>query len=453
MKTGTIGWKEVTLICRAIAGELVLNDLLARLRDVLLTSLKAQRALLLLLEKDGYLVAVQAVPDNPQLVYIPFTKLEKRVQTVINRVIGTRQKTTLTERGLTYVVVPLLHEGRLAGICYLEMREYDEEVGEKLEAVLAQTAVSLTNARRFAESQDQARLLEGEEAYRRLLQQKVAERTTEIEQAMEKIKTTQDQLIVQENLASLGSLTSGIAHEIKNPLNFINNFAAMSIELTQELRHIVEQQDDLLAGESGEEIVDILSHLEFNANKIQEQGKRADSIVRSMLRHSRDQVGERELTDINQLLEDAINLAYHGARNNNMDCEIKIEKEFDTTLAPIGLVPQDMGRVFLNIMSNACYAVQDKYRDTGKSYQPTILAITQDAGDWLEVRIRDNGYGIPEDDYDLIFAPFYSTKPTGEGTGLGLSLSYNIVVQGHQGKIEVESELEKYTEFIVRLPK
>ena len=453
MKTGTIDWNEVSLICQAIAGELVLNDLLARLREALLGSMKARRALLLLLEKDGYLVAVEAVPDNPQLTYIPFTKLEKPVQTMINQVIGTRQKMTLTERRVTYVVVPLLHERRLAGICYLEMRIYDEEIGEKLEAVLGQTAVSLTNARRFAESQDQARLLEGEEAYRRLLQQKVAERTAEIKQAMQQLKTTQDQLIVQEKLASLGSLASGVAQEIKDPLNFVNNFAAISIELTQELRQLIEQQEALLAGEAGQDMVDILSDLEFNVNKIQEQGERADRIVRSMLHHSRGQMGERELTDVNQLLEDAISLAYHAARNNNIDCEIKIEKEFEAHLPPIALVPQDIGRVFLNIMSNAYYAVQDKYLDIGKRYQPTIRVMTRDVGEWLEVRIRDNGYGIPEEDYDLIFAPFYSTKPTGEGTGLGLSLSYNIVVQGHQGKIEVESELERYTEFIVRLPK
>jgi signal transduction histidine kinase len=453
MKSEMISWREVALICQTIAGELVLNDLLTRLREVLLQSLTVQRGLVLLLEKDGYLVAVEAVPDNPQLLYTPFTKLEKSAQTMINRVIGTRQKMILTEGDVTFVIIPLLHQGRLAGICYLEMAEFNEEIWERLEAILGQTAVSLTNVRRFAEVQDQARLLEGEEAYRRLLQQKVAERTAEIEEAMQQLKATQDQLIVQENLASLGSLTSGIAHEIKNPLNFINNFAAMTVELTQELRQIIEQHDELLQLEASEDIVDILSNLEFNASKIQEQGKRADSIVRSMLRHSRGQVGERELTDVNQLLEDAINLAYHGARSNNINCDIKIEKEFETTLKPIGLVPQDMSRVFLNILSNACYAVQDKFRDMGKAFKPTIRVRTKDIGDWLEIRIRDNAYGIPEDDYDLIFAPFYSTKPTGEGTGLGLSLSYNIVVQGHQGKIEVKSELEKYTEFIICLPK
>ena len=453
MQTGTISWKEVALICQAIAGELVLDELLARLREVLLISMKARRGLLLLLEKDGHLVAAQAIPDNPQLTYIPFTKLEKPVQTMINRVIGTRQRATLTERGVTVVVVPLLHQGRLAGICYLELTEFNEEIGEKFEAVLGQTAVSLTNARRFAESQDKARLLEGEEAYRRLFQQKVAERTAKIEQLRQQLKTAQDQLVVQENLASLGSLASGIAQEIKNPLNFMNNFAAMCVELTQELRQIIQQQDNLLTAKAGEDIVDILNNLESSARKVQAQGKQADNIVRTMLRHPRGQVGERELTNVNQLLEDAINLAYHDARNNTVDCEIKIEREFDATLAPISLVPQDMERVFLNIINNACYAVQDKYRDIGDAYKPTIWAITRDAGDWLEIRIRDNAYGIPEDDYDLIFAPFYSTKPAGEGTGLGLSLSYNIVVQGHKGNIEVESELEKYTEFIVRLPK
>ena len=453
MATGTISWKEVALICQAIAGELVLDELLARLREILLVSLKARRGLLLLLEKDGHLVAAQAVPENPQLAYIPFTQLEKPVQTMINRVIGTRQKAILTDRGVTIVVVPLLHQGRLAGICYLELMEFNEEIGEKLEAMLGQTAVSLTNIRRFADSQDKTRLLEGEEAYRHLLQQKMAERTAKIAQLMQQLKTAQAQLAAQENQAPPGSLAPGIAQEIKNPLDFMNNFAAMCVELTGELRQILQQQDNLLKSEAGEDIVDILNNLESNARKVQEQGRQAENIVRTMLRHPRGQVGERELTNVNQLLEDAINLAYHDVRNNMIDCEIKIEREFDATLAPISLVPQDMERVFLNIVNNAFYAVQDKYRNVGSAYKPTIWTITRDVGDWLEIRIGDNADGIPEDDYDLIFAPFYSTKSAGEGTGLGLSQSYNIVVQGHKGNIEVESELEKYTEFIVRLPK
>lgn len=453
MKTGTIGWKEINLICQAIAGELVLDDLLARLREALLSSMKARRVLLLLLEKDGYLVAVEAVPDNSQLTYIPFTKLEKPVQTMINQVIGTRQKAILTERGITYVVVPLLQEGRLAGICYLEIRGYTEESGEKLEAILGQTAVSLINARRFAEIQDQARLLEGEEAYRRLLQQKMAERTAEIQQTAQQLKTTQDQLIVQENLASLGSLASGVAQEIKDPLNIINNLAALSVELTQELRHLIEQHDELLAGEAGADILDIINNMELNDNKIQEQSQRADSIVRGMLRHSRDQVGDRELSNIHELLDEAINLAYHGAQNSTIECDIEIEKAYDATVPPIPMVSQDIARVLLNVMSNACYAVQDKYRDLQKDYEPIIRVTTHNEDEWIEIRIRDNGYGIAEEDFDLIFAPFYTTKPAGQGTGLGLSLSYNIVVQGHQGKIEVESELDNYTEFIIRLPK
>jgi signal transduction histidine kinase len=172
-----------------------------------------------------------------------------------------------------------------------------------------------------------------------------------------------------------------------------------------------------------------------------------------MLLHSRGQVGERELVNINDLLEDAIPLAYHGARAHNIKCEIKIEKKLNPELKPIYLVPQDLSRVFVNIISNACYAVQDKYRDLGNKYVPTITVSSRDDGDWVEIRVGDNGYGIPENDRSEIFTPFYTTKPAGEGTGLGLSLSYNIVVQGHQGKIEVQSELEKSTEFIIRLPK
>lgn len=448
-----IGWKEVNIICQTIAGELALNDLLARLREVMLIGLRARRGILLLLERDGYLVAVQASPDEPKLAYVPFTQLEKAVQSRINQVIGTRQKVVLKEKGVTFVVVPLVFQGRLMGICYLEMLVFDEDMQEKLEVVLAQTAVSLTNARRFAEVKEQARLLEGEEVYRRMLQQKVAERTAEIEQAMQQLKITQDQLIVQEKLASLGSLASGIAHEIKNPLNFVNNFAAMTVELVQELRQIVEVQEHLLEAEASEEIVDLLSSLEFNANKIQEQGKRADSIVRSMLLHSRGQGSERELVDVNDLLAEAVHLAYHGARQQTAVCDIRLEQSLAANLPAIKLVPQDISRVFVNIISNAVYAVQDKFRDMGEGYAPAIWVSSRELAEWVEIRIGDNGPGIPENDRDEVFTPFFSTKPTGEGTGLGLSLSYNIVVQGHQGKLEVQSELEQYTEFIIRLPK
>ena len=455
MKKGKdqIGWKEVNIICQTIAGELVLDDLLLRLRDVLLIGLKARRGVMLLLERDGYLVAVQATPNNPSLTYSPFTQLEKRVQSRINQVIGTRRQSVVKEGGIVYVVVPLMYEGKLAGIAYMEMVEFDADMQEKMEVVLAQTAVALTNARRFAAVKDQARLLQGEEVYRRMLQQKVAERTAEIEQAMQQLKATQDQLIVQEKLASLGSLASGIAHEIKNPLNFVNNFAAMSVELTQELRQMLETQEHHFDDEMSDDIIDILSNLEFNASKIQEQGKRADSIVRSMLLHARNQSGERERVDVNALLEDAAQLAYHGARAHNIKCEIRIEMALATELPAIYLMPQDISRVFINVISNACYAVQDKYRDLGNEYEPTIWVSSRDVGEWIEVRVRDNGAGIPEGERHEIFTPFYTTKPAGEGTGLGLSLSYNIVVQGHQGQIEVESELEKYTEFIIRLPK
>ena len=453
MERERISWKEVVAICQTISGELLLDDLLARLRKVMLIGLQARRGLLLLLEKDGYLVAVQASPANPKLTYVPFTQLEKPVQSRINRVIGTRQKAIIKEKGVTYVVVPLIHQRRLAGICYLEMVAFPPDMQDKLEAVLAQTAVALTNARRFAKVNEQVHSLEGEEVYRQMLQQKIAQRTVEIEETMLKLQTTQDQLIAQEKLASLGSLASDIAHEIKNPLSSVNNFAATSVQLTQRLRLMLEAQAYDLGENVSEDIINILSNLEYNVSKIKEQGKQADSIVRSMVLHSRNQGGERELVDVNILLEEATYLAYHGARAHNIKCEINIEIAFATDLPNIYLMPQDMSRAFVNVISNACYAVQNKYRDLADGYVPTIRVRSRDAGDWIEIRVRDNGPGIPENARAEIFMPFYTSKQTGEGTGQELSLSYNIVVQRHQGKIEVQSELGQYTEFIIHLPK
>ncbi|MBI1803520.1 MAG: hypothetical protein HY033_12855 [Ignavibacteriae bacterium] len=275
----------------------------------------------------------------------------------------------------------------------------------------------------------------------------------ELEEKHQEIVRTQEQLIVQEKLASLGALTAGIAHEIKNPLNFVNNFAELSVELARELRGLFTEQQDKIDPSTFSEIGDLISDIESNTGKINEHGKRADSIVRGMLMHSRGKSGERIATDINTLLDEYVNLAYHGARAQDTSFNITIKKEYDPTLQPVDAVPQDLSRVFLNIINNACYAAHEKKQQINGSFSPTLFVCTKNLLSAAEVRIRDNGTGIPKKVLDKVFDPFFTTKPTGKGTGLGLSLSYDIVVKQHKGELVVETEEGQFTEFIIRIPK
>jgi len=280
----------------------------------------------------------------------------------------------------------------------------------------------------------------------------MANRKTEV--ALTDLKAAQASLIQAEKLASLGQLTAGIAHEIKNPLNFVNNFASLSDELLTELKEITEPATATLDAEKREEFDTTLAMLSSNLGKIAEHGKRADNIVRSMLEHSRGASGERRMVDLNALVDEALNLAYHGARAQNRNFNITLERDFDRALAPLDVVPQDVTRVFLNLFGNGFHAAYKRAQDSAEAgFRPTLRVTTKDAGDWVEVRVRDNGTGIAPEIRDKLFQPFFTTKPTGEGTGLGLSISYDIVTQQHGGAIEVESEPGSFTEFIVRLPR
>jgi signal transduction histidine kinase len=271
-------------------------------------------------------------------------------------------------------------------------------------------------------------------------------------EAYQRLKATQEQLLVQEKLASLGALTAGIAHEIKNPLNFVNNFADLSVELMDELREDIEKMK-AGAPPDYENIDALLDDLSGNAKKINEHGKRADGIVRSMLLHSRGQTGERQPTDINKMLEEYVNLTYHGMRAQDSSFNVTIERDYANDVGKIDALPQDLSRVFLNLLNNACYAVNDKAKKNGAGFVPTLHVSSVNLGDAVEIRIRDNGMGIPLEVRDKIFNPFFTTKPTGQGTGLGLSISHDIVVQEHGGQLEVETEPGEFTEFIVRLPR
>jgi two-component system, NtrC family, sensor kinase len=273
------------------------------------------------------------------------------------------------------------------------------------------------------------------------------------EQALAELKTAQASLIHSEKMASLGQLTAGIAHEIKNPLNFVNNFAGLSVELLDELKEMAGPGIAALEPDARAEIDETIAMLTGNLDKITEHGRRADNIVTSMLAHSRGGSGERRQVDLNALVNEALSLAYHGARARDQNFDIVLERDFDTTARPIELVPQEMTRVLLNLFGNGFYAASEKCRTTANGMRPVLKVTTGDLGDRVEIRVRDNGGGIPPETRDKLFQPFFTTKPTGEGTGLGLSISWDIVTQQHGGTIEVDSCPGEFTEFIVRLPR
>jgi signal transduction histidine kinase len=259
-------------------------------------------------------------------------------------------------------------------------------------------------------------------------------------------KRLTDELAVQQKLASLGALTAGIAHEIKNPLNFVLNFAKLAQESAKKQLELTENDPDSPFRELAEDF-------DHDIGKVLEHASRADGIVAAMLAHSRGQPGERRPTDLNALAREYVNLAFHGMRAQDNTFQAAIEGEFDPNVGMVDVVPQDLSRVFLNVGSNACYAVRKKSRQPLPNYLPVIRVTTRDLGDRVEVRIRDNGVGIPKDMKDRIFDPFFTTKTTGEGTGLGLSISHEIVVQEHGGEIAVESQEGEFTEFTITIPR
>jgi signal transduction histidine kinase len=275
-----------------------------------------------------------------------------------------------------------------------------------------------------------------------------------IEAAYRDLKAAQANLIQAEKMASLGQLTAGIAHEIKNPLNFVNNFSMLSVELLTELKDAAAPALAALDDDRRNNVNEVVGMLTSNLEKIAEHGRRADGIVRSMLEHSRGGSGERRRVDLNTLVEAALNLAYHGARARDQSFNVTLQRNFCDGIAPIELAPQDMTRVLLNLFSNGFYATTKRARcETAANYEPTLAVATRELADVIEVRVRDNGTGIPADIKDKLFEPFFTTKPTGEGTGLGLSISYDVVTKQHGGTISVESEVGAYTEFTIALPR
>jgi signal transduction histidine kinase len=269
----------------------------------------------------------------------------------------------------------------------------------------------------------------------------------------EQLKIVQAQLMESEKMATLGQLTAGIAHEIKNPLNFINNFSELSMELITELGEELQDYIGTLSEKDRGSVNDLLNDLKDNLGKINDHGKRADSIIRGMLLHSRGNAAEVMPTPINNLLAEYVNLAYHGMRATDNSFNIKIENDYDATVGNIPAIPQDLSRVFLNILNNAFYSTNEKKKELKETYSPLLTVSTRDIGQAVEIRLRDNGKGIPPGVMEKIFNAFYTTKPAGLGTGLGLSISHDIIVREHKGEIRVDSVEGEFAEFIIRLPK
>jgi signal transduction histidine kinase len=329
--------------------------------------------------------------------------------------------------------VPLLNDGTpigMIGQTKVEPGPFAESHVQLLKTFADQAVIAISNVTLF---------------------QEVQARTRQLSASLDDLRTAQDRLVQTEKLASLGQLTAGIAHEIKNPLNFVNNFAALSVELIDELDDVLKSA--ALDDKTRQEIDELTHMLKGNLAKVEQHGKRADSIVKNMLLHSREGSGEHRPADINAIVEESLNLDYHGARAEKSGFNITLHRNLDPQAGMIDLFPQEITRVFLNLISNGFYAAAKRKEAGEAGFEPALSAATKNLGDHVEIRIRDNGTGIPSEVKDKMFNPFFTTKPAGEGTGLGLSMSHDIVVKQHGGKIDVETEPGAFTEFIITLPR
>ena len=466
---GLFDLATVIKAAQAISGELMLEPLLERLMRIVIENAGAQRGLLLLVRQERLVIEAEQEVTKPAAVRLsaPLEDSPLLSTAIVHFVARTRESVVLDDaahEGLftsdpyvaehqlrSVLCVPLINQGKLVAILYLENNQttgaFTADRLEVLRLLCAQAALSLQNALLFAQKEE----------YSHTLEQRVAERTRELQvkneelsQAMRQLRTAQKQLIVQEKLASLGVLTAGIAHELKNPLNFISNFAELSAEFADELSRDMASQPPQAVPKAQTQV---LANLRQMVSKVREHSGRATQIINGMLMHSREQPTARAAADLNVLVAESIHLGYRGFRAREAGFELQIEASSDPEVGDVDVVAPEVSRVFINAVDNACYALRKKMNAAAGGFTPHLRVSTRDRGARVEVRIRDNGTGIPESLVSKVFDPFFTTKPAGEGTGLGLSLSHDIIVNGHQGSIRLESVEGEFTELIIELPK
>ncbi len=387
-------------------------------------------------------------------------RVEDRVRDDLRRVLGVLNDTVTTEYWLALILLPVVIAVIFA-LCVAIIGgikpPLESLARDMLELADGKTNVDLTGRNRTDEIGGMVRALEvfrDTTLERDRAEEELRAAKDAAEQSLEKLKQTQEQLVQSEKMASLGQLTAGIAHEIKNPLNFVNNFSEVSIELLDELNEALEPVAKNFNDDTRDDIDDLIDTLKGDLSKVHHHGKRADAIVKSMLLHARGDSTDRKIAEVNALVEEALQLAYHGERARDKSFTATMEHNLDAEAGNAEVVPQDIIRVLVNIFSNAFYAVKQRVREhPNNAYEPRISVATSGDGETVEIRVSDNGVGIPLDIKEQLFNPFFTTKPTNEGTGLGLSMTYDIIVKVHGGQIDVTSEINDHTEFCIRLPR
>lgn len=471
--------RAVMLASMVLSGEIRLENLIAQLMNIIMENAGADKAIFLMEKQGKWLIQGEKYLEQGQtkvLQNIPLERDMKNISyTIAHYVIRTKENVVLNDAvhvGMfsqdTYIIknkpksvlcMPLLHQGRLTAVLYLENNATTDAFTPQrikiLRLLSSHIASATINATLYSDveiaSDNLKNLNEKLENYSKDLEIKVTERTqellemnNELADTLQSLTEMQKQVIQQEKLAALGALTQGVAHEIKNPLNFINNFSTLSIEILEDFAATVKQ--DPVEADA------LLTYLKQNLLKINEHSKRADGIVMSMLQHSKFRQSEKELVNVNELVKKYIALTLRTTHQKYPEANIEIETHYDPSVESIYMIEQDIGRCLMNILDNACYALNEKKNSQKNDFQPKIIITTKKLTNDIEITLRDNGNGISKTDLDKIFVPFFTTKPTGTGTGLGLSIAYDIIVKEHEGNFSCQSELGQYTQFIIQLP-
>ena len=474
-----IDLQSVLKTSQAISSEIVLDQLVERVLVLLLENAGAERGLLILNGATGPRVVAEASTEDqrtPARLDLPLEEATGLSRAIAGYVLRTGESILLDDAQAAgefvrdpYVLersprsvlcAPIVRTGQLTGVVYLENNltpgAFTPERVEFVQLLSSQAAISLDNARLYASLEATTHELE---AVNERLEARVQARTLQLEQsnaelgrALERVQAMQDRVVTQEKLASLGSLTAGIAHEIRNPLNFVNNFAALSVDIADELRDELSPDLERLPEERRGLLLDLLGDLHTNAGKINRYGQQAEGIVRGMLAHAGADQGQRESVDLVELVERHLSVSEEAARGGGLP--LRVERAFAAELPPVLGLVQALSQVLVNLFDNACYALRERLAEEGSAgdYSPTLRVSAARTADWLELRVRDNGVGIRPEDQERIFRPFFTTKPTGVGVGFGLSLVHDIVTKVHGGELLVTSELGGYTEFVLRLP-